>query len=164
MIHQVPESTRKGAALNQRQAVPILPALKFAVFRRLGTHQRGGNRTLDGVLTSLAVSSKAGAPRQGPRPARTDLVRQERYGHQTPESDQELLHHRIPRDADTQLPLSRLPGYLIPFDPATFVLDQWKHPWRMLSLSRVWLGSKNFTSRRAIPPPPSVPLDHYLPP
>ena len=48
----------------------------------------------------------------------------------------------------------QLPGYLIPFDPATFVLDQWKHPWQMLSLSRVWLGSKNFTSLRAIPPPP----------
>ena len=28
----------------------------------------------------------------------------------------------------------------------------------------IWLGSKNFTSRRAIPLPPSVPLEHSLPP
>ena len=27
----------------------------------------------------------------------------------------------------------RLRRYLIVFDPLTFVLDQWKHPWQMLS-------------------------------
>ena len=44
-----------------------------------------------------------------------------------------------------QIPLARF-GELQHIDaqnrgnPATFVLDQWKHLWQMLSLSRVWLG------------------------
>ncbi len=40
----------------------------------------------------------------------------------------------------------RLRRYLIVFDPLTFVLDQWKHPWQMLSQKFVFHKSKNFTS------------------
>jgi hypothetical protein len=41
---------------------------------------------------------------------------------------------------------SGLRRYLIVFDTLTFVLDQRKHPWQMLSLLSVINRSKNFTS------------------
>ena len=40
----------------------------------------------------------------------------------------------------------RLRRYLIVFDPLTFVLDQWKHPWQMPSQKLVFHKSSNFTS------------------
>ena len=53
---------------------------------------------------------------------------------------------------------------LIVFDPLTFVLDQWKRPWQMLSQSAVFHKSKNFTSDCEIPMPPTVPINHYFRP
>jgi len=41
---------------------------------------------------------------------------------------------------------SGLRRYLIIFDPPTFVLDQERRPWQVLSLSVVFGRSKNFTS------------------
>ena len=55
----------------------------------------------------------------------------------------------------------KLRRYLIVFDPLTFVLDQWKHPWQMLSHQLVFNKSKNFTSDCQIPMPPTVPIHHY---
>ena len=95
-------------------------------------------------------------------PSRTDHVQVSRFTALIRVST--IIQHGGRCDSYPSERRAQLPGYLIPFDPATFVLDQWKHLWQMLSLWRVWLGSKNFTSRRAIPLPPSVPLDHYLPP
>lgn len=52
--------------------------------------------------------------------------------------------------------------YLIAFEPLTFVLDQRKRSWQMLSHRFVLRRSKNFTSNVAIRMPPSVPINHYL--
>ncbi len=52
--------------------------------------------------------------------------------------------------------------YLIAFDPLTFVLDQWKHTWHMLSLLDVFKRSKNFTSSAWIHMPPSVSIYHQV--
>ena len=56
----------------------------------------------------------------------------------------------------------RLRRYLIVFDPLTFVLDQWKHPWQMLSQWFVFRWSENFTSLDGIRVPLTVPVNHYF--
>ena len=72
----------------------------------------------------------------------------------------------MPCSASAQLPKKvqtlELGRYLIAFEPLTFVLDQRKHSWQMLSPRSVLRRSKHFTSNVAIGMPPSVPIDHYL--
>ena len=73
---------------------------------------------------------------------------------------------RIDNDLQSQVCINygygRLGRHLIVFDALTCVLDQWKHPWQMLSQYSVFHRSQNCTADSKIRMPPIIPINHHL--